>query len=287
MGDLGNPVAGRGVAGALGDGGVGVLIAALEGHPLELAGGLQLVVEGDAAALDLAEIFAHELYRVRIGIGGEGGDGAVDLGPEVAGADGAPVLLHGDAGFPAGGALAEQIVVGQREQAADLGGAVELIGGGGAVGAEARAGEGEVLPEFARDAEAGIEDVLADVGQRLDRGKPLLAVEVGEPVDAAGAADGPGLVGPEQLGVNAGLALAVVEIGLRLNAGLDDVSKSPARTSWVSAPTRKSSSGVMGLLQWRTAPISSSGVLAKRLRTSELRPGADGGEGLAVVLGGP
>ena len=70
-------------------------------------------------------------------VDGDGGDGAVDLGEEVAGADGAPIPLGGDAGFPAGGALAEQVAVGLGELVADLGGAVELAGRGRAKGAEA------------------------------------------------------------------------------------------------------------------------------------------------------
>ena len=76
-------------------------------------------------------------------------------------------------------------MIGQGEQAANLRGAIELICGGGAVSAEAHAGEGEVLAEFAGDAQTGIEDVLADLRERGDGWEPLLTVEVVEPVDAA------------------------------------------------------------------------------------------------------
>ena len=107
------------------------------------------------------------------------------MGPEVAGANGSPALLGGDAGFPAGGAFAEEVAVGQGEKAADLRGAVELVGSRGAEGAESGAGDGEVLAEFAGDSEAGVEDLLGDKWKRAGGWQPLLAVEVVEPVDTA------------------------------------------------------------------------------------------------------
>ena len=66
----------------------------------------------------------------------------------------------GEACFPAGGALAEQIAVGKCELVADLRGAIELVGRGSAEGAKAGGGKRPVLGELAREAEAGIEDDL-------------------------------------------------------------------------------------------------------------------------------
>ena len=87
------------------------------------------------------------------------------------------MLLHGDAGFPAGGALAAQVVVGQGEQAADLGGAVKLVRGGRAEGAKAGAGDGEMGAELAGDTEARIEDVLVDGWKRVLSWQKLIAVD--------------------------------------------------------------------------------------------------------------
>ena len=71
----------------------------------------------------------------------------------------APVPLGGQAGFPSGGALAEQVAVGQGELVADLRRAVELAGRGRAKGAKARGREAQCGGNLARDAEARIEDM--------------------------------------------------------------------------------------------------------------------------------
>ena len=72
-----------------------MLVAGGEGEPMPVGlGGLDLEVDGFAAAFDLAEVFALELLGVAALAGGEGGDGAVDAGSEVGGAQGAPALLH-------------------------------------------------------------------------------------------------------------------------------------------------------------------------------------------------
>ena len=69
--------------------------------------------------------------------------------------------LAGEAKFPAGGTLAQQVRVGQSELAADLRGAIELARRGGSEGAEPGSRKREVRAQFAGDAEAGVEDVLA------------------------------------------------------------------------------------------------------------------------------
>jgi len=144
-------------------------------------------------------------------VGGDRVNGAVDLGEEVAGADAAPMPLRGQAGFPAGGALAEQVAVGEGEQIADLRGAVELVGRGRAKGAEGRGGDGPMVFDLAREADAGVEEALIEL-RRLGRGwspagageLELLAVVVLEPVDAAGGSEGPVFADPHPLGVCAG-----------------------------------------------------------------------------------
>src|SRR3954447_8638384 len=113
--DCGNPVAE--IGGASGDGGVGVLVAAVHCHPAPRG---QRKIKRNAFALDLAEVSAHQKDGGGIGIDGDGGDGAIDLGEEIAPADGAPVPLRGQAGFPAGGALALEQTVGPGELIADL-----------------------------------------------------------------------------------------------------------------------------------------------------------------------
>ena len=157
--DFGNPVGV--VLRTAGDNGMRVLIAAIEREPVLRR---KFEIESDAAAFDLAEILAREENGRRSGVGGDGDDGAIDLGEEVAGADRAPVPLAREAGFPSSGALAEQVVVGQRELVAYLGGAVELAGRRSAKGAEAGSGDGPMLQKFARDAHARIEDALISLG---------------------------------------------------------------------------------------------------------------------------
>ena len=133
---------------------------------------MKFVVEGDAAALDLAEIFAHEQDGRGSRIVGERGDGAIDLGEEVAGANAAPGALGGEACFPSGGALAEEIAVGKGELVADLRGAIKLAGRGRAEGAKARCGEGPVVGELVRKAEARIEYALVALRRLSGGGQP-------------------------------------------------------------------------------------------------------------------
>ena len=80
--------------------------------------------------------------------------------------------LSGDAGFPAGGALAEQVAVGSGELVADLRGAVKLIGRGSAEGAKAGSRDSPMLAQLARDSEARIEDALAELRGLAGSGRP-------------------------------------------------------------------------------------------------------------------
>src|SRR5579872_6260236 len=102
-----NPVAE--IDGATGHGRMRILIAAIEGEPMP---GREFEIERHTAAFDLAEVFAQQKNGRRGWIGGDGNDGAVDLGEEVAGTDGAPVAFRGHANLPTGGALAEQAAAG-------------------------------------------------------------------------------------------------------------------------------------------------------------------------------
>ena len=66
----------------------------------------------------------------------DGGDGAVDLCPEVGGLRGEEATGCGPvgSGFDSRGTFGEQGGVGERRLLADLAGAVELVHGGGAEG---------------------------------------------------------------------------------------------------------------------------------------------------------
>ena len=102
-----NPVAQ--VLRAAGHRGLGELIAAIDGQPAQRG---NLIVDRDAAALDLAQVFAHQQNRRGVGIGGDRGDGAIDLGEEVAGAYAAPAVFRSQPCFPTRCALTEQAAVG-------------------------------------------------------------------------------------------------------------------------------------------------------------------------------
>src|SRR5579862_669879 len=98
--NLGNPVAE--ILGAPCNGGVRELIAAVDRQP---APRREFEIKCDAAALDLAEVFALEQNRRGGGIEGEGGDGPINLGEKITGTNGSPAPLARQARFPPGGAL--------------------------------------------------------------------------------------------------------------------------------------------------------------------------------------
>ena len=137
----------------------------------------------EAAGADLAEVLALEELRGRCLREEDGGDGAVDLGPEVRGAEVGEAGGELAAELEAGGAFGEESVVGEGGLLADLAGAVEFIHGGAAEGAEGCGGEREAVRQGADEAEAWAGEELAEGGQRCGGcrvGESLLRVEGAE-----------------------------------------------------------------------------------------------------------
>ena len=92
-------------------------------------------------------------------------------------------------------------------------------------------------------------------------------------------------MGPEQLGIEAGLALAVVEIGLGLNAGLDHFFK-VAGTNVVGVGTdEKEKFRREGLAPVEDCAHFVVGGFGEAVEDFGISIGRNGGEGLAVVLG--
>src|ERR1700691_3339805 len=144
-----------------------VLVAAVHRQPSQRG---KLVVQRDAAAFNLAQIFPLQQNGRRGGGDGDGSDGAVYLSEKVAGADAAPAAFRRQSRLPAGGAFAEQIAVGQGQLVAHLRGAIEFVGRGLAESAESGGKNRPMTPELAREADAGIEEALVEL-RRLAGGQ--------------------------------------------------------------------------------------------------------------------
>src|SRR5579884_1466088 len=142
---------------------------------------MYFVVERNAAAFNLAQVFAPQQGRCGRDLKRERGDGAVDLRPEIADAQhGIPLrYVCLESGFPTSGTLGAQVRIGECCLLADLSRAVQFVLRWGAIGAKCRSVQGEVSCDAARDSDARIEDRFAERRHCLwPRWRPLLGIEV-------------------------------------------------------------------------------------------------------------
>ena len=112
-----------------------------------------------------------------------------------------------DSCLPAGSALGVQIGVGKSRGLTDLAGAVELVLRRRTIGAEGRAGDREIAGEMTQDANARIEDVLADSRLRFHGRRVFVGVEGAKEINAAACTERPLRGRPEHFSVDTGLAL--------------------------------------------------------------------------------